>query len=1657
MSSRLPEPRSRRNPSALACLGLTLLMAGWAWAGPPYWVSAQLGAVNQDNGLTQIELAPDGQTQADTVDSVECRKLVVQGGNRYMYLDVADWYYPPGPGPGVTLMVEYYSANNVPFSVHYDAADGNAYKSSSGRNTGTAGAWKKALFHLPDPQFGGNQNGGADLRIETSDVSSDFHIASVALARPAGPYVAGDQDDSFAGDTFGAAQKIVSTWYFYWYNAYDNGHLLDAPDDDALTDHPASVAGVPDCQYASAAEAIVPADYSYLSVAYHRRELLDMMEAKIDLLTPVYWGGSQTMHWSIKGMEKMVEAMDEMVADGLNPPKVAMFFDTSTLRDTDVVFNYQATPSDLTTEDGRVFFNKQVVDFFSVIPPKYWARIDGKPVVILYVSAFASAWDQQVFTDLDARFASVLGGTDAYVIRDISWTGVTTESTTQWGAALNGPFIHGIASVGPGYDDSAVLGRTPQIQDRQNGAFYANSWNTVLGSYTGNFVGVETWSEWHEGTCVAPSLEYGRQYVDLTQEYASKFKGFWGGTDNAIVLNNTIPSLQYAGESVTVTVTVKNTGASTWDSANLFKLGALGDSDPFIAGNRIELTGGVSVAPGEEHTFQFTMSAPVTPGAYTTDWQMIHDGVGWFGETHAETVTVVDGPAPCEFNQAGNLVQNPNFYGTGGAKADGITGTVPDGWRGFAIDPGTAEIETVPVAADELYPGSPATNAVLLRTTPQGGASGSSAFDKDEESLREDIPAEERIYKALVDVRDGGPYGGSDFFSIGFQYPGATALNNRSIGIDPAADFETIGITSMSNTSGKVSVMYNVGGIERSVDLDNARVYDVTHANRLVNGGFENSATRPLGWRFFAVGDATGSATISADAAEGSNAVLLERTNTLGDSGLDLWDTDKRIAVLGGEQIYVGWTAKQVTGGSTALLRMTAVQFTEDGTVQPGEVNIYCEPSSTYAAYSTNVTTLADTAFVMIGFRVTNDAAQPVVGSYLIDDITVLPAADAPAPQGNLVAGGDFEDLPYDGWGSEGGAPGDFFDFITIPGWRLFAVGGAYGGAYASAAGATSGSLGLELLRDDTGAGDFALDKDDPTLRMTIPARPAVYKLLVDAQDGGWWGATPSLTMGSQFPGGNGTLNNRNFAIDPGAQPETFGVSALSNDAGQMSVRLSGPNSGNWSVLIDNVRAYEVTYGENRLINGGFENSSTQLLQWAPFAVAGANGSHTVSNDANSGSNAALIERTNTDGDFGLHLWGTAFAPMAIGGETVELSFAAKKVSGSDVVLNWNLGTFDADFTFLGYVGSDNVDPPTGSYASYTTGQFQLGTEVRFVSVGFRIYAAAGGHGIGAYLIDDVSVVGIDPGSSSPPVNILTNGDFEDDPEGTVSGGSNVVDPSTITGWRFYAVDGANGSATVTSAAASSGAKGIVLERSPGTDGPDRGIDCDVRRFEIQQALFYQAEFYIRSANADSSDQSYDFGFPLFTCSEFSLLSPGALTDVTATSNWQRVIGPVFQESGVTAGQIAWRVNNDGGEDAILIALPNVTGTEADSDGDGLAEACDNCPTVANFDQADTDADGVGDACDLCPGTPEGLAVDMNGCPSDPIPGDLNADFHVDDLDYAIFFPCVLGPGISQLDPACEGAKLDADADVDVADFGIMQRCWTGPVLFGDPGCSGPN
>jgi hypothetical protein len=248
--------------------------------------------------------------------------------------------------------------------------------------------------------------------------------------------------------------------------------------------------------------------------------MLDVMAAKVDFILPVYWGcpGSYDA-WSFEGLPPLVQAWEELVREGKQPPRVGLFYDTSTLR-----HNPRRWHVDLSTEAGKRWFYATIRDFFSFIPPKMWAAIEGRPIVVLYSPSFAAKQDPLLFPFAREHFKRDFA-TDMYLVKHVGWEG-SADKECSWGGAL-GLKALGVAAIGPGYDHSAVPGRRPLVVNREGGAFYERQWKQFLSQSLdrrARVVLVETWNELHEGTEVCDCKEYGRQYIDLTAKYATLFR-----------------------------------------------------------------------------------------------------------------------------------------------------------------------------------------------------------------------------------------------------------------------------------------------------------------------------------------------------------------------------------------------------------------------------------------------------------------------------------------------------------------------------------------------------------------------------------------------------------------------------------------------------------------------------------------------------------------------------------------------------------------------------------------------------------------------------------------------------------------------------------------------------------------------------------------------------------------------------------------------------------------------------------------------------------------------------------------------------------------------------------------------------------------------------
>jgi hypothetical protein len=305
--------------------------------------------------------------------------------------------------------------------------------------------------------------------------------------------------------TFEGGDRIVATHYFYWYR-WPDSHC------DQLRLHFPEEKKV-----------------SFESEDWHRGELEAMVSAGIDVALPVYWGcvdhyDRPGVSFSVKGLPPLVRALDAMAAAGRKAPRIGLFYDTSTLLNGVRGALPAEGRADLRTEEGRDVFYRTIRDFFCQVPPRHWACIDGKPLVVLYSSAFAAGFDQGAFDAVSERFRSDFSGVAPFVIRDASWGGVETDGVCSWGAALQGARLgDGTVQIGPGYDDSPVHGRRTPIREREDGRFYEKAWRMALRSGR-DIVIVETWNEHHEGTSIAPTREFGGQYVEITRRYADLFR-----------------------------------------------------------------------------------------------------------------------------------------------------------------------------------------------------------------------------------------------------------------------------------------------------------------------------------------------------------------------------------------------------------------------------------------------------------------------------------------------------------------------------------------------------------------------------------------------------------------------------------------------------------------------------------------------------------------------------------------------------------------------------------------------------------------------------------------------------------------------------------------------------------------------------------------------------------------------------------------------------------------------------------------------------------------------------------------------------------------------------------------------------------------------------
>jgi len=183
-------------------------------------------------------------------------------------------------------------------------------------------------------------------------------------------------------------------------------------------------------------------------------------------------------------------------------------------------------------------------------------RVDGRPVIVVFKSyEWPDATWEDIFAQLraeglDAIFLAhfhgewprldsleVFDGLFSYGILGIVSSNDEVPTVLAPTYATTGRAVHHyplladspapriwVATVQPGYDDHLIPGRVGVILEREDGALYRSTFDAALGSDP-DWIFITTWNEWWEHTHIEPSVNFGQQYLQITREYAGRWKG----------------------------------------------------------------------------------------------------------------------------------------------------------------------------------------------------------------------------------------------------------------------------------------------------------------------------------------------------------------------------------------------------------------------------------------------------------------------------------------------------------------------------------------------------------------------------------------------------------------------------------------------------------------------------------------------------------------------------------------------------------------------------------------------------------------------------------------------------------------------------------------------------------------------------------------------------------------------------------------------------------------------------------------------------------------------------------------------------------------------------------------------------------------------------
>jgi len=270
--------------------------------------------------------------------------------------------------------------------------------------------------------------------------------------------------------------------------------------------------------------------YDSLAPATIRRHLEESRRAGIDGWIVSWWG-----------MDHETDALDLILseAEKFDPDfKIALYYE--------MIPGCRGWFCEEQTSGARI--NAALADFLyldqNYLHHPSYLTADGRPVVFVYIRAMLSGigdWpdiikrvnnQSEVFFSADAGFTWLApfvppGFDQVHFYNQVYELLALSPSLVKYKGFVRNARLYGrsaAVTVLPGYDERLVPGRPGVHLEREGGRTYRRVWENAIAADP-DWILVTSFNEWYEGSEIEPSEEYGDEYLEMTAEYAERFKG----------------------------------------------------------------------------------------------------------------------------------------------------------------------------------------------------------------------------------------------------------------------------------------------------------------------------------------------------------------------------------------------------------------------------------------------------------------------------------------------------------------------------------------------------------------------------------------------------------------------------------------------------------------------------------------------------------------------------------------------------------------------------------------------------------------------------------------------------------------------------------------------------------------------------------------------------------------------------------------------------------------------------------------------------------------------------------------------------------------------------------------------------------------------------